>query len=102
MSISDEDAHHPLSTEIVTVLSHLVTGECWGRKGKAEGSEEDVVQETAAKKVWSNWVSHQGGSSEEYEDDEKKYEGELEHKVMEGNVGAEANITCCGIHAKVE
>ena len=47
-------------------------------------------------------MSHQGGSSEEYEDDEKKYEGKLEHKVMERNVGAEVNITCCGIHAKVD
>ena len=28
MSISDEEAHHPLSTEIVTVLSHIVTREC--------------------------------------------------------------------------
>ena len=28
MSISDEEAHHPLSTEIVTVLSHIATGEC--------------------------------------------------------------------------
>ena len=28
MSISDEEARHPLSTEIVTVLSHIVTGEC--------------------------------------------------------------------------
>ena len=27
MSISDEEAHHPLSTEIVTVLSHIATGE---------------------------------------------------------------------------
>ena len=43
MSISDEEAHHPLSTEIVTVLSYLATGECWGREGKAEGGEEDVA-----------------------------------------------------------
>ena len=28
MSVSDEEAHHPLSTEIVTVLSHIVTREC--------------------------------------------------------------------------
>ena len=28
MSISDEEAHHPLSTEIVTVLSHIAIGEC--------------------------------------------------------------------------
>ena len=28
MSVSDEEAHHPLSTEIVTVLSHIATGEC--------------------------------------------------------------------------
>ena len=41
--VSDKQAHHPLSTEIVTVLSHLVTGECWGMEGKAEGGEENVV-----------------------------------------------------------
>ena len=28
MSVSDEEAHHPLSTEIVTVLSHIATREC--------------------------------------------------------------------------
>ena len=33
-------------------------------------------------KVWSDWVSHQSGSSEEYEDDKKEYEGELEKKEM--------------------
>ena len=27
MSVSDEEAHHPLSTEIVTVLGHIVTRE---------------------------------------------------------------------------
>ena len=27
MSVSDEEAHHPLSTKIVTVLSHIATGE---------------------------------------------------------------------------
>ena len=43
MSISDEEAHHPPTTEIVTVLSHLATGECWGTEGKAEGDEEDMV-----------------------------------------------------------
>ena len=43
MSVSDEEAHHPLSTEIVTVLSHLATGEHWCREGKAEGGEEDVA-----------------------------------------------------------
>ena len=47
-------------------------------------------------------MSHQSGSSEEYEDDEKEYEGELEKKVMEGNVGVEVNITHYGIHAKVD
>ena len=40
MSVSDEEAHHPLSTEIVTVLSHFVTRECWGTDGKAESGEE--------------------------------------------------------------
>ena len=43
MSVSVEEVHHLLSTEIVTVLSHLATGECWGREGKAEGGEEDVA-----------------------------------------------------------
>ena len=43
MSVSDEEAHHPLSIEIVTVLSHLVTRECWGMEGKAEGGKEDMV-----------------------------------------------------------
>ena len=28
MRVSDEEAHHPLSTEIVTVLSHIAIGEC--------------------------------------------------------------------------
>ena len=40
MRVSDEQAHHPLSTEIVTVLSHLATGECWGTEGKADGGKE--------------------------------------------------------------
>ena len=43
MNVSDGEAHHPLSTEIVTVLSHLVTRECWGMEGKAEGGKEDMV-----------------------------------------------------------
>ena len=43
MRVSDEEAHHPLSTEIVTVLSHLVARECWGTEGKAEGSGEDMA-----------------------------------------------------------
>ena len=28
MSVSDEEAHHHLSTEIVTVLSHIAAGKC--------------------------------------------------------------------------
>ena len=28
MSVSDEEAHHPLSIEIVTVLSHIAIGKC--------------------------------------------------------------------------
>ena len=43
MSVSNEEAHYPLSTEIVTVLSHLVTGEHWCMEGKAEGGEEYVA-----------------------------------------------------------
>ena len=49
----------------------------------------------------SDQVSHQSGSGEEYKDDEKEYEGELENEVTEVNVGVEANITHCGIHAKL-
>ena len=94
MWVSDEDAHHPLSTEIVTVLSHLVTGECWGTEGKAEGGKADVAWEKVVDKVWSDWVSHQSGSGKEYEDDEKEYEGELENEVTEGNVGVEVNMYC--------
>ena len=41
--VSNEEAHHPPTTEIVTVLSHLATRECWGTEGKAEGDEEDMV-----------------------------------------------------------
>ena len=51
-------------------------------------------------KVWSDWVSHQSGRGEENGDGEKKYEGELENEVMEGNVGAEVKISQCRIHAK--
>ena len=43
MSVSDGEAHHPLSTEIVTVISHLVTRACWGTEAKAEGGEEDMT-----------------------------------------------------------
>ena len=80
MSVSDEEAHHPLSTGIVTVLSHFVTRECWHTEGKADGGEEGVAQENVADKVGSNRVSHKSGSSEEDEDDEKEDEGELEQK----------------------
>ena len=79
-----------------------MTGECWGTEGKAEGGEADVVQEKVADEVQSDWVSHQSGSSEEYKDDKKEYEGELENEVTEGNVGVEVNIACCGIYAKVD
>ena len=85
----------------MTVLSHLVTGECWGIEGKAEGGDEDVVRERVADKVWSDQVPHQSGSSEEDEDTKKEYEGKLEKKVMEGNAKVEANIAHCRIHAKV-
>ena len=101
MSVSDEEAHHPLSTEIVTVLSHLVTRACWGMEAKAEGGEDDMTWEKLADKVWNNWVSHWSGSSEEYEDNEKKYEGKLENELTEANVEVEANITHCEIHAKL-
>ena len=57
MSVSDKEAHHPLSTKIVTVLSHLATRECWGMEDKAEGSEEDVGQENVVEQlgVTSKW-----------------------------------------------
>ena len=51
-------------------------------------------------KAQSNWVLHQSGSGEEYRDDEKEYEGELENEVTEGNVRAEVNIAQFGIYAK--
>ena len=72
--VSDKEAHHPLSTEIVT-------GECWGMEGKAEGGEENMVQEKVGEKLWSNWALHQSGSSKE---EEKEQEGKLEKEVMEG------------------
>ena len=53
-------------------------------------------------KVWSNWVSHQSGSGKEKGDGKMKYEGKLENEVTEGNVGVEANITHCRIHAKLD
>ena len=53
-------------------------------------------------KVQSDQVPHQSGSGEEYGDDKKEYEGELENEVTKGNVGVEANITWCGIHAKYD
>ena len=46
-----------------------------------------MVQENTADEVRSDWVSHQSGSGEENRDSEKKYEGELENEVTEGNVG---------------
>ena len=55
-----------------------------------------------ADKVWSDWVSHQSGSGEEDKKDEKEHEGELENKVMEVNVGVEAIIALCRIHAKLD
>ena len=48
----------------------------------------------------SDWVLHQSGSGEENGDSKKKYEGELENEVTEGNVGVEVNIAWYGIHAK--
>ena len=57
MSVSDEEPHHPLSTEIVTVLSHIATGECCGADGKAEGGDEYVARETetAKRSARANW-----------------------------------------------
>ena len=48
----------------------------------------------------SNQVLHQSGNYEENRDGEKKYEGELENEVTEGNVGVGVKITWCGVHAK--
>ena len=36
-------AHHPLSTEIVTVLSDHAIRECWSMESQAAGDEEDVA-----------------------------------------------------------
>ena len=57
MSVSDEEAHHPLSTEIVTVLSHIAIGECRGTDSKAEDGNEYVVREmeTAKRSARANW-----------------------------------------------
>ena len=55
-----------------------------------------------AGKVQSDWVSHPSGNSEENRDGEKKYEGELENEVAEGNVGVGVKITWCGAHAKLD
>ena len=51
--------------------------------------------------MWSDWVSHQSGSGDENEDDEKEHEGGIENKMTEVFVGVEANIAHCRIHAKV-
>ena len=80
MSVSDEEAHHPLSTEIVTVLSHFVTQEHWHMEGKADGSEKDVARENVADKAGSDQVSHESGSGEEDKDNNKEDEGKLEKK----------------------
>ena len=47
-------------------------------------------------------MSPQSGNSEENRDGEKKYEGELDNEVTEGNVRAGAKITWCGVHAKID
>ena len=73
-----------------------------GKKGKAEGGKQDVAQEKAVDKVWSDQVLHQSGSSEEDKKDKKEHEGKLENKVTEVNVGMEAIIALCRIHTKLE
>ena len=57
MAVLNEQAHHPNSTEIVTVLSHHVIGEWWSMESQAAGDEEDMVQEEAGNKLGSDQVS---------------------------------------------
>ena len=47
-------AHHPLSTGIVTVLSHHATGECWSTEDQAAGNKEDGAQEKAGDQLGSD------------------------------------------------
>ena len=50
----------------------------------------------------SDWVLHQSGIDKENRDGKKKYEGELDNEVTEGNIGAGVKITWCGVHAKID
>ena len=61
-----------------------------------------MAQEKVAGKVQSDQVSHQSGNGEENRDSEKKYEGELENEVTEGNVRVGVKIAWCGVHAKID
>ena len=80
-------AHHSLSTEIVTGLGHHAIRECWSTGDQAAGDEEDGVQVKVGDQLGSNWVSHQSSSGKEHKDnkeDAEEEEGELENKSMEG------------------
>ena len=102
-------AHHPLSTEIVTVLSHHVIRKCWSMEGQAAGNKEEMVQQKAGDKTGSDQATHQSGSGKEDEEDEEEKEGELENRGMEeagwelwGNDGAEVVIAFHGIHTNLD
>ena len=70
-------------------------------EGKAEDDEENVAWENVVEKVQSDQVLHQSGSSKEDKKDKKEHKGKVENKVTDGFVTAEAIITHCRIHAKV-
>ena len=82
-TISMNKAHHPLSTEIVTVLSHHVIRKCWSMEGQAAGNKEEMVQQKAGDKMGSDQAAHQSGSGKEDEEDEEEKEGELDNRGME-------------------
>ena len=61
-----------------------------------------MAREKVATKVWSDQVSHQSGINEENRDGEKKYEGELQNEVTEGDVRVGVQIAWCGVPAKID
>ena len=80
------------STEIVTVLSHLATGECWGMEGKAEGGEENVAQEKVAETLQSDWALHQSGGGEEDNKEKKGAGGQTGEKWQQKGLGQRRSI----------
>ena len=61
-----------------------------------------MAREKVVGKVQSDQASQQSGNGKENRDGEKKYEGELENEVTEGNVGVGVKITWCRVHAKID